>query len=149
MQAPHAGENGGAVVSVTPPPDNAKETECLPAAPAWDRPPVWVHGDLGAQGAGNLLAVDGRLSAVIDFGTLGVGDPACELIVAWSLYEGAARDAFRAELSVDAATWARGRGWALSVALVALPYSQDTNPVIAAGSRNVIETVLADHAHGA
>jgi len=82
-------------------------------APAWDRPSVWVHGDLGAQGAGNLLAVEGRLSAVIDFGTLGVGDPACELIVAWSLFEGGARDAFRAALSVDDATWARGRGWAL------------------------------------
>ena len=111
-------------------------------APAWHGPPVWIHGDLQS---GNLLAVQGRLNAIIDFGCLGVGDPACDLIVAWSLLSAVTRDAFRAALSVDDATWARGRGWALSTALIALPYYQDTNPEIVAGSRRKIAEVLADY----
>ncbi|MBI5283530.1 MAG: aminoglycoside phosphotransferase family protein [Chloroflexi bacterium] len=111
-------------------------------APAWDRPPVWVHGDLLP---GNLLAARGRLSGVIDFGGLGVGDPAVELIVAWTLFSGESRDAFRAALSADDATWARGRGWALSTAVVALPYYLNTNPAIVARSRHQIEEVLAEH----
>jgi aminoglycoside phosphotransferase (APT) family kinase protein len=115
-------------------------------APAWRRPPVWIHGDLQS---GNLLAVQGRLSAVIDFGGLGVGDPACDLIVAWNLLSAETRDVFRAALRVDDATWARGRGWALSVGLIALPYYQITNPVLAGISRRTIEEVLADHRRGA
>ena len=111
-------------------------------APVWNRAPVWIHGDLAP---GNLLAVQGRLSAVIDFGGLGVGDPACELLVAWNLFSGESRDAFRRALSVDDATWARGRGTALSVALVALPYYLNTNPVIVDWSRRMIDAVLADH----
>ena len=115
-------------------------------APAWRGPPVWIHGDLQS---GNLLAVQGRLSAVIDFGCLGVGDPACDLIVAWNLLPAETRDVFRAALPVDDATWARGRGWALSVGLIALPYYQDTNPVLAGISRRTIDEVLADHQHTA
>jgi aminoglycoside phosphotransferase (APT) family kinase protein len=88
--------------------------EAALAAPAWDGPPVWVHGDLAP---GNLLAVDGRLSAVIDFGTLAVGDPACDLTPAWLLLGGEARNVFRAALPVDDATWARGRGWGLAACL--------------------------------
>jgi aminoglycoside phosphotransferase (APT) family kinase protein len=110
------------------------------AAPAWTGPPVWLHGDLQS---GNLLAVNGRLSAVIDFGCLGVGDPACDLAVAWNLFSREAREAFRAELALDDATWARGRGWALSVGLIALPYYWQTNPVLAGISRHAIEEVLA------
>ena len=83
---------------------------------------------------------------MIDFGGLGVGDPACDSIVAWNLLSAETRDGFRAALAVDDATWARGRGWALSVALVALPYYQRTNPVLAAISRRTIGEVLADHA---
>ncbi|HUR07174.1 MAG TPA: phosphotransferase [Nonomuraea sp.] len=84
--------------------------EAALAAPAWDGPPVWVHGAL-AQG--NLLAVEGRLSAVIDFGTLAVGDPACDLLPAWKFLPAEARSAFRAALDVDDATWARAvaGGW--------------------------------------
>ncbi len=111
-------------------------------APAWDGPPIWIHGDLAG---GNLLAVQGELSAVIDFGCLGVGDPACDLIVAWNLFDGAARGAYRAALAVDDAAWARGRGWALTNALIALPYYLHTNPVIVAASWRVVEEVLADH----
>jgi aminoglycoside phosphotransferase (APT) family kinase protein len=115
-------------------------------APAWDRPPVWIHGDLLP---GNVLAAGGRLSAVIDWGGLGVGDPAVELIVAWELFSGESRKAFRTALGVDDATWARGRGWALSTAIVALPYYINTNPEIVARSRRQIEEVLAEHRAGA
>ncbi|MFF3670155.1 phosphotransferase [Microtetraspora malaysiensis] len=76
-------------------------------APGWDRPPVWFHGDFHT---GNLLTVDGRLSAVIDFGGLGLGDPACDLTIAFTLMSARSRAAFRATLGVDDATWARGRG---------------------------------------
>lgn len=115
------------------------------AAPAWPHPPVWIHGDLCP---GNLLVADERLAAVIDFGGLAVGDPACDLIVAWNLFSGPARRTYRAALDVDDATWARGRGWALSVALLQLPYYQRTNPWLAANARLTIAAVLADHGLG-
>jgi aminoglycoside phosphotransferase (APT) family kinase protein len=115
-------------------------------APAWPGPPVWIHGDLQS---GNLLAVQGRLSSVIDFGCLGVGDPACDVMVAWNLLSAETRNVFRAALLVDDATWARGRGWALSVGLIALPYYQHTNPVLAGISRRAIDEVLADQLHAA
>jgi aminoglycoside phosphotransferase (APT) family kinase protein len=111
------------------------------STPAWSRPPVWLHGDLFP---GNLLVESGRLSAVIDFALVGMGDPACDLIAAWTLFPRATRELFRAELTVDDATWARGRGWALSVALVALPYYRDTNPGFAAVARHVLREVLAE-----
>jgi aminoglycoside phosphotransferase (APT) family kinase protein len=114
-------------------------------APTWQGPPVWIHGDFCD---GNLLADRGRLSGVIDFGGLGVGDPACDLIAAWSFLPAAAREDFRTALSVDDATWARGRGWALSVGLIALPYYWTTNPVRVAYSQQRIREVLADHASG-
>ena len=80
-------------------------------APAWGGPPVWVHGDpVGA----NMIARDGRLAAVIDFGTLAVGDPACDLIAAWGFLPADARAEFRQLLAVDDATWARGRAWGLT-----------------------------------
>jgi len=115
-------------------------------SPAWSGPPVWIHGDLQS---GNLLAQQGRLSAVIDFGCLGVGDPACDLQVAWNLLSTETRNVFRAALQVDDATWARGRGWALSVGLIALPYYQSTNPVLADISRHAIDEALADHERAA
>ena len=110
----------------------------------WDKPPVWLHGDIHA---GNLLTEQGRLTAVIDFGGLGAGDPACDLMVAWNLLSAEARATFRSKLTVDGATWGRARGWALSVAVVALPYYLDTNPVLVAISRYAISEVLADHAN--
>ncbi len=94
--------------------DTAKVTaawEVALQAPEWPGPPVWIHGDMQP---GNLLVEQGQLSAVIDFGGLGVGDPACDLMIAWSLLSAAARDVFRAILPVDDATWARARGWVLS-----------------------------------
>jgi aminoglycoside phosphotransferase (APT) family kinase protein len=100
--------------------------------PGWSGPPVWIHGDLLP---GNLLLQGGRLSGVIDWAGLGVGDPACDMIVAWGLLPPAARDTFRDALGVDDATWARGRGWALSIGLIALPYYKETNPGLAATAR--------------
>lgn len=88
--------------------------EAALAAPAWEGPPTWVHGDLAV---GNVLSVEGRLSAVIDFGTLAVGDPAVDLLPAWKLLPAAGRPVFRAALDVDDAMWARGRGWALAASL--------------------------------
>jgi len=115
--------------------------EAVLQVPGWSGTPRWTHGDLLP---GNLLVQQGRISAVIDFGVLGVGDPACDLIVAWSLLSAQARPVFRAALPVDDATWARGRGWALSIGLIALPYYQRTNPVFAATARQMIDEVLTD-----
>jgi aminoglycoside phosphotransferase (APT) family kinase protein len=110
-------------------------------APEWDGPPVWSHGDIQS---GNLLARGGAVSAVIDWGCLGIGDPACDLMVAWNLFTPPIRAAFRAALAPDDATWARGRGWALSCAIIALPYYIDTNPGLVAISRHSIDAVLEE-----
>lgn len=111
-------------------------------ATAWERPPVWVHGDIAV---GNLLLTQGRLSAVIDFGTSGVGDPACDLAIAWTLFEGESREAFRAALPLDEGTWARGRAWTLWKALIVAAGIAHTNAREAERSRQVIDEVLADH----
>ena len=105
-------------------------------ASTWQGHPVWVHGDIAI---GNLLVEQGKLSAIIDFGCLGVGDPACDLAIAWTLFKGESRAAFRTILSLDNATWARGRGWTLWKALCwAFP---DNNCI----DTRVVDEVLADH----
>jgi aminoglycoside phosphotransferase (APT) family kinase protein len=109
-------------------------------APPWSSPPVWIHGDLQPS---NLLVRDGHLTGVIDFGGLAVGDPACDLMLAWNFFTGDARAAFKSALRPDDAAWARGRGWALSMALMALPYYMSTNPAIVKASRLTIEAVLS------
>ncbi|MFF8290754.1 aminoglycoside phosphotransferase family protein [Streptomyces sp. NPDC016309] len=108
-------------------------------APEWDGPPVWLHADLMP---GNLLVRDGRLASVIDFGCMGVGDPACDLFPAWNLLPPDAREVFRKHLGVDDATWVRGRGRTLSQALLALPYYRRGNPAMADNARHVIRAVL-------
>lgn len=110
-------------------------------AATWNGSPVWFHGDVSA---GNLLVTDGRLSAVIDFGCSGVGDPACDLTVAWTLLSGESREALRAALTVDAAMWARGRGWALWKAVITLAGHIDTNGIDEEGARHVIDQLRAD-----
>ncbi len=114
-------------------------------APAWEGQPVWLHGDVQPV---NLLVRSGRLSAVIDWGMLGVGDPACDVMIAWSFFSGEARAVFRATLDVDDAMWQRGRGWALCFGLVALPYYQHTNPVLASIARRAIDEALVDGRRG-
>jgi aminoglycoside phosphotransferase (APT) family kinase protein len=108
---------------------------------AWDGEEVWVHGDLLP---GNLLVVDGRLSAVIDFGGLNVGDPACDLQPAWNVFAGVSRTRYRAELQVDDASWLRGRGSALYQAVSALPYYWDTNPGMIRQASHALAQVLTD-----
>jgi len=107
---------------------------------------VWVHGDVTAV---NLLVKNGRLSAVIDFGCSSVGDPSCDLTIAWTLLSGESREAFRTALPLDGATWARGRGWALWKALITLVEHENSAPLKAGEARRVIDEVLADHEHGA
>jgi aminoglycoside phosphotransferase (APT) family kinase protein len=110
---------------------------------AWDRDPVWLHGDVAA---GNLLVRDGRLAAVIDFGSSGVGDPACDCVIAWTFLSGPSRDRFRAELGVDDGTWSRGRGWGLWKALITLVGHLERDSPTAALPRRDIERILLDHA---
>ncbi|PCG85506.1 phosphotransferase [Streptomyces sp. WZ.A104] len=110
------------------------------AAPAFTDRPVWVHGDLQP---GNVLVADGRLTAVIDFDCLGLADPAVDLIAAWYLLTAGARETFRTAVGADEATWARGRGWALSIALMELAHYRRTNPVMAGIAAHVIDEVLA------
>ncbi|SEC41129.1 Predicted kinase, aminoglycoside phosphotransferase (APT) family [Streptomyces sp. 3213] len=107
----------------------------------WDGADVWFHGDL-AQG--NLLLEDGQLAAVIDFGTCGVGDPACDLAIAWTLLSADGRGLFRKRLGVDDATWARGRGWALWKTLVSCANRLGEDSDDARNARRVLSEILAD-----
>lgn len=112
------------------------------AAPAWDGPPVWHHGDLDAR---NWLVRDHRISGVIDWGLMGVGDPACDLMVAWKLHSPDARDAFRELLPADDATWERARGWVLSQAVAILAYyTPENNPSLFHEAEIWLELVLSE-----
>jgi aminoglycoside phosphotransferase (APT) family kinase protein len=104
-------------------------------APQWTGPPCRLHGDLMPS---NLLLRDGRLSGVLDWATAGLGDPAIDLIPAWNLLTADTRRTFRDAVGGDDATWARGRGRALSMAVIQLPYYRHTNAVISANARYVL-----------
>lgn len=108
----------------------------------WHHSPVWLHGDVSAE---NLLVDEGRLSAVIDFGCSGVGDPACDLTIAWTFFSGESRQAFQARVPLDDASWARGRGWALWKALTTLVQAREANFQEAGRARLVIEEVVVEH----
>ncbi len=125
--------------------DTDQATEVWDAAlgSEWNGLPVWFHGDIAS---GNLLVRNGKLAAVIDFGTSGVGDPACDLVIAWTMFSGDSREAFRRTVRQDHGTWARARGWALWKALIGLAVDIDTDEERAAGNRRIIDDVLADHA---
>ncbi|WP_428927423.1 aminoglycoside phosphotransferase family protein [Marinibacterium sp. SX1] len=111
------------------------------AAPPWSGAPLWLHGDLSA---GNLLGNAGRLTGVIDFGLMARGDPAVDLIPAWSLFEGAARDAFLQAAGADRDMIRRGRGWALYSGVVALAYYGENHPTLSRISARTLEAVLGD-----
>jgi aminoglycoside phosphotransferase (APT) family kinase protein len=103
--------------------------------------PRWYHGDLFSE---NLLVRDGRLTAILDFGGLGIGDPTIDLIVAWEVLDDAARQVFREAIRVDESSWRRARAWALSIALIAFPYYWRTMPNRCASKLAVAKMVLAD-----
>ncbi|MFE7137807.1 aminoglycoside phosphotransferase family protein [Streptomyces sp. NPDC057644] len=108
-------------------------------APGWHRPPVWFHGDFHT---GNLLVTGGVLSAVIDFGGLGVGDPARDLMIAFTLLSPETRSAFRTALYVDDATWLRGRGWALATGLNAYTsYAAENRRIAAQTTRQILSAL--------
>lgn len=113
-------------------------------AATWRGPPRWVHGDVAI---GNLLVRNGRLAAVIDFGCMAVGDPACDLVISWLFFDGDSREAFREATPNDSGPWARARGWALWKAALVLAQSAPTNPE-ENPARSVIDAVIAEHARG-
>jgi aminoglycoside phosphotransferase (APT) family kinase protein len=115
--------------------------ECALQAPAWEGTPVWIHADLLRP---NLLVDGGRLCAVIDFGAAGAGDPAADVIAAWSVFGPAGREVFRTALGVDDGTWNRARGFALHQAALIIPYYPETNPGFVALAKRTVEQVLAD-----
>jgi aminoglycoside phosphotransferase (APT) family kinase protein len=121
--------------------DRALEAwEAAVGADPWSGPPVWVHGDLLP---GNLLIRDGRLCGVIDWSAAGVGDPACDAMIAWALPEGA-RSAFRSAVDFDDATWARARGWVIEQTALFIPYYEHTIPDAVAAAKERLQAALAD-----
>jgi aminoglycoside phosphotransferase (APT) family kinase protein len=109
---------------------------------SWQMPSVWVHGDMAAT---NLLVKSGLLNAVIDFGNCGIGDPSCDLVVAWTFLDQAAREAFRSAVRLDPTTWQRARGWTIWKAMITLEQLRDINPIEAETQRRIIRDVLDDH----
>ena len=109
-------------------------------SPPWDGEPVWIHGDLLKS---NLLVQDGRLCAVIDFGGVGIGDPAMDVVPAWSVFNTAGREVFRQGLDVNDDTWSRARGYALHQAVMIIPYYAKTNPAFVAMAKRTVNEVLA------
>ena len=111
-------------------------------APAWDGPPVWHHSDLDAR---NWLTRGERICGVIDWGDMGVGDPACDVMVAWKLHSSAARDAFREALPTNEATWERARGWVVSQAIAALAYyTTENSPTLYREAEMWLELVISE-----
>lgn len=126
----------------------AIDTEAVSAAwarslesPLWDGKPVWLHGDLLKA---NLLVQDSRLFAVLDFGGIGIGDPAADVVPAWSVFGQEGREAFRQALAVDDDTWSRARGYALHQAVMIIPYYPTTNPDFVTMAKRTVEEVLTD-----
>lgn len=108
----------------------------------WDKKPVWIHGDLSA---GNILIKDNRLAAVIDFGGMGIGDPACDLVIAWTLLTNESRQIFKSLVNLDPHTWARARGWALWKALITLASLKDKSCQEALKQQPIINAILNEH----
>jgi aminoglycoside phosphotransferase (APT) family kinase protein len=111
-------------------------------ASLWSEKPVWVHGDIAE---GNLLVRKGLLSAVIDFGCCGVGDPSCDLVIAWTLLDQPARKAFRTRLGLDPQTWERARGWCLWKALITIAEKRGKDEAVANLHRRWIDQIVSDH----
>jgi aminoglycoside phosphotransferase (APT) family kinase protein len=137
------GETRAAVAKLGDRIDGASALKVWDAALAasYNGPLVWFHGDVAR---GNLLVENGRLSAVIDFGTSGIGDPACDLAITWTFFHGKNRETFRRAISVDDGTWARGRGWTIWKSLIVLADQIDTDPEGAAENQRIIADLIAE-----
>jgi len=122
--------------------DVARATEIWNEAIAtsWDRAPVWIHGDVAA---GNLLFKDGRLHAVIDFGCCAVGDPACDLVAAWTIFDRRSASLFRGRLHLDDATWQRSPGWALWKALITFVDELQAGTTAVERARTLVSQILS------
>lgn len=105
----------------------------------WNNAPVWIHGDLSA---GNILIKNKQLTAVIDFGSMGIGDPACDLVIAWTLFNHKNRNIFKSLMPLDVETWNRARGWALWKALITLTAFSDTHSPEALNQLHIINQIL-------
>ena len=111
------------------------------SAPVWESGPTWIHGDIHAA---NMVVRDGQIAGVIDFGLMALGDPACDLALAWSFLPARYRDLFLHAAEASEAMQLRGKGWGLYAGVIAFSYYRDNNPVLAAISSQTIEAVLAD-----
>lgn len=100
-----------------------------------------IHGN-GDVAPGNLLLQNGKIHAVIDFGQLCIGDPACDLAIAWTLFNGKSREVFQEQIKLDAGTWARGRAWALWKALITAAGLIGGNNFEAQRCRKIINNIL-------
>ncbi|WP_075203073.1 aminoglycoside phosphotransferase family protein [Enterobacter bugandensis] len=108
----------------------------------WSKESVWVHGDISA---GNLIINNNRLDAVIDFGQLCIGDPSCDLVMAWTLFDAESRQVFHDTLLPDPSTWARARSWALWKALIVILNAAQTNIVEANQAHRTFDNILAEY----
>jgi aminoglycoside phosphotransferase (APT) family kinase protein len=115
--------------------ENACETK-------WKKSPIWIHGDFAT---GNILVKEGKLSAIIDFGGTGVGDPACDLVMAWTFFKGNARKVFIKEMNLDQDTWLRAKAWALWKAMFQLYHLKDKNTTEAFKEKKIIEDILDEY----
>lgn len=109
----------------------------------WSKKSVWIHGDISA---GNIIIQDNKLAAVIDFGGMGVGDPACDLVIAWTFFKNESRKVFKKHVNLDSDTWSRAHGWALWKALITLAPMQDKTSLEALKQQQVIAEILKEHA---
>jgi aminoglycoside phosphotransferase (APT) family kinase protein len=108
----------------------------------WSKDPVWVHGDIAP---GNILVKEGKLNAIIDFGVLGIGDPACDAAMAWTFFDDNSRKLFKNALNMDEETWNRARGWALWKALITYNWNRNSNKTIAEEAYRVINIIQKDY----
>jgi aminoglycoside phosphotransferase (APT) family kinase protein len=122
--------------------DNALAVWNKAIASKWHLPPLWIHGDFAS---GNILLNNNTITAIIDFGCMGVGDPACDLVIAWTFLNKKSRKIFKEHLDLDANTWARARGWALWKAGFELAGYADKTSVEALQKQQIISEVLDEH----
>ncbi len=109
---------------------------------AWNGNLVWIHGDIAP---GNILVKDGRLTAIIDFGILGVGDPSCDAVMGWTFFDDSSREVFKNTLKIDEGTWNRARGWALWKALITYNWSRNLNKAVAEESYHTIKIIEKEY----